>query len=182
MGLKTDIALASLAERLGVAQNTMSMWKTLGIVDYSKVISLCEKNGLSLDWIIAGSETAPGVAESRLREMQFESQLARKQIELLQDTTVRISTKAARHERPKYERKSRGGCGGGSWLKDHASLSRNGVPQGCPHRTLVEPNLLRHRRIYTAASVRIVAHGRSDFEQSQNDVVNTTDRMSVTTM
>lgn len=92
LGLSTDMALA---ERLGVAQNTMSMWKARGILDYEKLIPLCEQNGLSLDWIISGRETAPGVAESRMKEMQQKMQSLEDQIAVLQDTIVRISTARA---------------------------------------------------------------------------------------
>jgi hypothetical protein len=47
----TDTELAII---IGVKQNTISGWRKRGSIDHVKIIEICEKYNISLDWVIMG--------------------------------------------------------------------------------------------------------------------------------
>ncbi|MBI5286351.1 MAG: helix-turn-helix domain-containing protein [Deltaproteobacteria bacterium] len=50
-GLKSDTAIA---EMLGMGQSTFAERKRRNSIPYGEIINFCDKEGLSLDWLLAG--------------------------------------------------------------------------------------------------------------------------------
>lgn len=65
--LKTDTELASL---LGVKPNTISGWRARKSVPYDLIVSICEKENLDLDWILAGKEPLSEIPGSFVPEFE----------------------------------------------------------------------------------------------------------------
>lgn len=50
-GLKND---AALAKQFGVKPNTVTNWRTRNSIPYDYIVSLCEEEGWSLNWLLTG--------------------------------------------------------------------------------------------------------------------------------
>lgn len=59
LGISRDL---ELAERLGIAQPTLSMWKSRGGMDLQGIITLCE--GVDMNWLLFGEGEMEGSGSS----------------------------------------------------------------------------------------------------------------------
>lgn len=51
LGAESETALA---EKLGVPRSTLGSWKSRGSIPYAECVTVAERNGLSLDWLLLG--------------------------------------------------------------------------------------------------------------------------------
>lgn len=68
LGTTTDI---ELAKALGVASQTVSTWRNRNKIPYDKALEISTNKGVSLDWIIFGTESSQANAGVNAELMQY---------------------------------------------------------------------------------------------------------------
>lgn len=95
LSLKNDSELATV---LQVAPNTFGNWKTRGTADYEKVFTLCEENGLDIDYIITGKKKSTQLVKDEQPEYKLPKFVAPRVVTVDQtgkDNIVLVQEKAA---------------------------------------------------------------------------------------